>query len=110
MAGSVSEALPGFLPTSARLPAGSRAGAAGAVGRAIRRIIFYRDGFDALEQRICKTKGDKTHWRMVLEHPEIPLVNNPAELEARIRVRKRVVSYGRARSQGPSWGRDGEAA
>src|SRR5947208_5270985 len=31
---------------------------------------------------------------MVLEHPEIPLHNNPAELDARLRVRKRVVSYG----------------
>ena len=31
---------------------------------------------------------------MVLEHPEISLHNNPAELDARTRVRKRVVSYG----------------
>lgn len=31
---------------------------------------------------------------MVLEHPEIPLHDNPAELDARLRVRKRVVSYG----------------
>jgi hypothetical protein len=30
----------------------------------------------------------------MLEHPEIPLHNNPAELDARLRVRKRVVSYG----------------
>ena len=31
---------------------------------------------------------------MVLEHPEIPLHNNPAELAARRRVRKRTVSGG----------------
>ena len=31
---------------------------------------------------------------MVLRHPEIPLHNNAAELAARLRVRKRVVSYG----------------
>ncbi len=31
---------------------------------------------------------------MVLKHPEIPLHNNPAELEARQRVRKRDVSFG----------------
>jgi hypothetical protein len=31
---------------------------------------------------------------MVLHHPEIPLHNNPVELDARLRVRKRVVSYG----------------
>jgi hypothetical protein len=30
---------------------------------------------------------------MVLEHPEVPLHNNPAELDARTRVRKRAVSY-----------------
>jgi len=31
---------------------------------------------------------------MVLQHPEIPVHNNPAELEARQRVRKRDVSFG----------------
>ena len=31
---------------------------------------------------------------MVLEHPEVPLHNNPAELGARRRVRKRDVSFG----------------
>jgi hypothetical protein len=31
---------------------------------------------------------------MVLTHPEIPLHNNPAELGARARVRKRDVSFG----------------
>ena len=31
---------------------------------------------------------------MVLKHPEIPLHNNPAELGARTRVRKRDVSFG----------------
>jgi hypothetical protein len=51
-------------------------------------------GYDALDQRIAKTKADKVHLLMVLDHPEIPLHNNPAELGARLRVRKRVVSYG----------------
>ena len=51
-------------------------------------------GYDALDQRIVKTKADKTYLLRVLEHPEIPLHNNPAELGARLRVRKRVVSYG----------------
>ena len=31
---------------------------------------------------------------MVLRHPQIPPHNNEAELDARARVRKRVVSYG----------------
>ena len=51
-------------------------------------------GYDTLDQRIAKTKADKAYLLMVLEHPEIPLHNNPAELGARLRVRKRVVSYG----------------
>ena len=51
-------------------------------------------GYDALDQRIVKTEANQTYLLMVLEHPEIPLHNNPAELGARLRVRKRVVSYG----------------
>ena len=51
-------------------------------------------GYDALDLRIARTKADKTYLLMVLDHPEVPLHNNPAELDARTRVRKRVVSYG----------------
>jgi hypothetical protein len=51
-------------------------------------------GYSALDQRIAKTKANKGSLLMVLRHPEIPLHNNPAELGARGRVRKRVVSYG----------------
>jgi hypothetical protein len=51
-------------------------------------------GYAALDERIAKTKAHKVNLLMVLDHPEIPLHNNPAELEARRRVRKRVVSYG----------------
>lgn len=51
-------------------------------------------GYAALDERIAKTKNHKANLLLVLDHPEIPLHNNPAELEARRRVRKRVVSYG----------------
>lgn len=51
-------------------------------------------GYDVLDQRIAKTKANREHLLMVLKHPEIPLHNNPAELDVRRRVRKRVVSYG----------------
>ena len=51
-------------------------------------------GYDALDQRIAKTKAKKPSMLIVLDHPEIPLHNNPAELGARKRVRKRVVSFG----------------
>ena len=38
--------------------------------------------------------ADKAYLLMVLDHPEIPLHNNPGELDVRLRVRKRVVRYG----------------
>ncbi len=46
-------------------------------------------GYEALDQRIAKTKDNKVYLLMVLDHPEIPLNNNTAELGARTRVRKR---------------------
>ncbi len=51
-------------------------------------------GYTALDERIVKTKAKKAELLRVLEHPEIPLHNNLAELGARLRVRKRDVSYG----------------
>jgi hypothetical protein len=58
------------------------------------KLFSTRTGFDALDARIAKTKTKKESLLMVLKHPEIPLHNNPAELEARQRVRKRDVSFG----------------
>jgi hypothetical protein len=61
-------------------------------------------GYDALDQRIAKTKAKKDNLLMVLSHPEIPLHNNPAELGARQRVRKRDISFGPRSSDGAaSW-------
>jgi len=57
-------------------------------------LFSTQTGYAALDDRIAKTKANKGHLLMVLRHPEIPLHNNPAELGARGRVRKRVVSYG----------------
>jgi len=51
-------------------------------------------GYNALDERITKTRAKKACLLMVLSHPEIPLHNNPAELGARARVRKRDVSFG----------------
>jgi Transposase IS66 family len=48
----------------------------------------------ALNDRIAKTRARKNVLLAVLEHPEIPLHNNAAELAARQRVRKRDVSFG----------------
>jgi hypothetical protein len=51
-------------------------------------------GYQALDERIAKTQLKKASLLLVLDHPEIPLHNNPAELGARQRVRKRDVSFG----------------
>lgn len=51
-------------------------------------------GYDALDERISKTKEKKSALLIVLDHPEIPLHNNSSELGARTRVRKRDVSFG----------------
>ncbi|MBI4671762.1 MAG: hypothetical protein HY741_08865 [Chloroflexi bacterium] len=51
-------------------------------------------GYTALDERIAKTKAKQAQLLLVLAHPEIPLHNNLAELGARLRVRKRDVSYG----------------
>ena len=51
-------------------------------------------GYQALDQRLALTRDKKRELLLVLEHPELPLHNNPAELGARQRVRKRDVSFG----------------
>jgi hypothetical protein len=51
-------------------------------------------GYQALDERIAKTRAKQSCLLMVLAHPEISLHNNPAELGARARVRKRDVSFG----------------
>jgi len=51
-------------------------------------------GFVLLDQRIALTREKQASLLLVLRHPELPLHNNPAELAARRRVRKRDVSFG----------------
>ena len=51
-------------------------------------------GYQALDRRLALTRDKKPELLLVLEHPELPLHNTPAELGARQRVRKRDVSFG----------------
>jgi hypothetical protein len=51
-------------------------------------------GYDLLDQQIATTKTKKDRLLKVLDYPAIPLHNNPAELAARQRVRKRDISFG----------------
>lgn len=61
-------------------------------------------GYEALDERIAKTGAKKGCLLMALTHPEVPLHNNPAELGARARVRKRDVSFGpRTREGAKAW-------
>ncbi len=57
-------------------------------------LFATQTGYQALDERIAKTRAKKTSLLLVLEHPELPLHNNAAELGVRRRVRKRDVSFG----------------
>jgi hypothetical protein len=68
--------------------------AAARLRRAFDRLFATETGYAALDRRIAVTRGHKAALLQVLDHPELPLHNNPAELAVRRRVRKRKVSYG----------------
>lgn len=57
-------------------------------------------GYDALDERIAKTKAKKQCLLLALKYSDMPLHNNPAELGARQRVRKRDVSFGTRKKEG----------
>jgi len=57
-------------------------------------------GYTALDRRIALTRDNKASLLLVLHHPELPLHNNPAEIEMRRRVRKRDVSFGPRTNEG----------
>jgi hypothetical protein len=57
-------------------------------------------GYDDLDERIAKTKSQKDNLLVVLEHQEVPLHNNPAELDARVQARRRDISYHTQNSKG----------
>jgi len=63
-------------------------------------LFSRKTDYWALNERIAKTRAKKATLLAVLEHPEIPLHNNRAELAARQRVRKRDVSFGPRTAEG----------
>ena len=67
-------------------------------------LFSSHTGYDALDQRIAKTKAKKNSLLLVLQYPELPLHNNASELGVRQRVRKRDVSFGPRTEDGvKSW-------
>jgi hypothetical protein len=58
------------------------------------QLFAKQTGYEALDERIAKTKEKKTELLQILTHPEIPLHNNQSELAARQQKPKQNVSYG----------------
>lgn len=57
-------------------------------------LFGQQTGYAALDGCLARTLARKPALLLVLAHPELPLHNNPAELAARRRVRKRDASFG----------------
>ena len=58
------------------------------------KILFStKTGYDALDNRIKKTKLKKDSLLLVLKYSEIPLHNNASELGARVQARYRDISF-----------------
>lgn len=55
-------------------------------------LFSRRTGYDALDARIARTQRRKAELLTVLEHPEVPPHNNPAESDERTPARRRDVS------------------
>jgi hypothetical protein len=72
-------------------PSGERAAQ---LNREFDTLFSTVTGYATLDERIAKTQAKKAELLRVLEHPELPLHNNLSELGARLRVRKRDMSYG----------------
>jgi Transposase IS66 family len=64
-------------------------------------ILFGSEtGYEQLDERKRLTAAKAEELLLVLEHPELPLHNNPAELAARTMVQRRKISYATQTEQG----------
>ncbi len=64
------------------------------------KLFGTKTGYEALDERIAKTREKKVDLLAVLRHPAVPLHNNASELGAQARVRKRAVSLGPRTAEG----------
>ncbi len=68
------------------------------------RLFGTQSGYQQLDERKRLTATKISELLLVLEHPELPLHNNPAELAARTMVTRRNISYGTQTAEGTaSW-------
>ncbi len=67
-------------------------------------IFSTKTGYNDLDDRIELTKAKKDSLLVVLDYPDTPLHNNPAELALRMYVIKRKISFGTRSADGTkSW-------
>jgi hypothetical protein len=63
-------------------------------------LFSEKTGYEQLDERKRLTIAKEEELLLVLEHPELPLHNNPAELAARTMVLRRKISYATQTFQG----------
>lgn len=67
-------------------------------------IFSPKTGYNELDQRLELTRAKKGNLLVVLDYPDTPLHNNPAELALRMYVIKRKISFGTRTDEGTqSW-------
>jgi len=64
------------------------------------RLFGTETGYQQLDERKRLTSAKISSLLLVLDHPELPLHNNPAELAARTMVQRRRISYGTQTAEG----------
>ncbi len=64
------------------------------------KLFGEKTGYEQLDERKRLTALKVDELLIVLEHPELPLHNNPAELAARTMVQRRNISYATQTQQG----------
>jgi Transposase IS66 family len=64
------------------------------------RLVSEKSGYQQLDERKQLTRAKASELLLVLEHPELPLHNNAAELAARTMVQRRNISYATQSEQG----------
>ena len=64
------------------------------------KLFGSKSGYEQLDERKRLTAAKASELLLVLEHPELPLHNNPAELAARTMVQRRNISYATQTTEG----------
>ncbi|MHC5763980.1 IS66 family transposase, partial [Nostoc sp.] len=64
------------------------------------QLFGTETGYKQLDERKKLTAAKESELLLVLEYPNLPLHNNPAELAARTMVQRRKISYATQTSEG----------